>query len=118
MAEWLKAHAWKACLGETLTWVRIPLSPPVPLLQTLSRLRFHVRFQPTRFHHFHHTPLDNHLSQAQNHTSVANKKRISQFAMISALSLRAQIQTRFPSPFATYSPPALPPIFTALPHTA
>src|SRR5208337_965559 len=31
MAEWLKAHAWKACLGETLTWVRIPLSPPAPL---------------------------------------------------------------------------------------
>ena len=28
MAEWLKAHAWKACLGETLTWVRIPLAPP------------------------------------------------------------------------------------------
>src|SRR6202021_3032588 len=28
MAEWLKAHAWKACLGETLTWVRIPVSPP------------------------------------------------------------------------------------------
>src|SRR3954470_68548 len=28
VAEWLKAHAWKACLGETLTWVRIPLSPP------------------------------------------------------------------------------------------
>src|SRR4029450_38682 len=28
MTEWLKAHAWKACLGETLTWVRIPLSPP------------------------------------------------------------------------------------------
>ena len=28
MAEWLKAHAWKACLEETLTWVRIPLSPP------------------------------------------------------------------------------------------
>ncbi len=32
MAEWLKAHAWKACLGETLTWVRIPLSPPLLLL--------------------------------------------------------------------------------------
>ena len=31
MAEWLKAHAWKACLGETLTWVRIPLSPPSSL---------------------------------------------------------------------------------------
>src|SRR3546814_7775638 len=28
MAEWLKAHAWKACLRETATWVRIPLPPP------------------------------------------------------------------------------------------
>src|ERR1700722_3739366 len=30
MAEWLKAHAWKACLLERVTWVRIPLSPPLP----------------------------------------------------------------------------------------
>src|ERR1700757_945108 len=29
MAEWLKAHAWKACIGETLSRVRIPVSPPV-----------------------------------------------------------------------------------------
>src|SRR5260221_12661712 len=29
MAEWLKAHAWNACLLERVTWVRIPLSPPV-----------------------------------------------------------------------------------------
>ena len=28
MAEWLKAHAWKACKEETLSWVRIPFSPP------------------------------------------------------------------------------------------
>ena len=28
MAEWFKAHAWNACIGETLSWVRIPLSPP------------------------------------------------------------------------------------------
>src|ERR1700685_25960 len=28
MAEWLKAHAWKACIGETLSRFRIPLSPP------------------------------------------------------------------------------------------
>src|SRR5438045_5661888 len=34
MAEWLKAHAWKACLGETLTWVRIPLSPPLATRST------------------------------------------------------------------------------------
>ena len=24
----MKEHAWKACVGETLPWVRIPLSPP------------------------------------------------------------------------------------------
>ena len=30
MSEWLKEHAWKACVGETLPWVRIPLSPPIP----------------------------------------------------------------------------------------
>ena len=29
MAEWLKAHAWKACIRETVSWVRIPLPPPV-----------------------------------------------------------------------------------------
>ena len=38
MAEWLKAHAWKACLGETLTWVRIPLSPPYNLICREVRL--------------------------------------------------------------------------------
>ncbi|MDF2616800.1 MAG: hypothetical protein K0Q47_1455, partial [Sedimentibacter sp.] len=28
MSEWFKEHAWKACLRETVTGVRIPLSPP------------------------------------------------------------------------------------------
>ncbi len=27
MSEWFKEHAWKACVGETPPWVRIPLSP-------------------------------------------------------------------------------------------
>jgi hypothetical protein len=29
VAEWLKAHAWKVCVRETVPRVRIPLSPPV-----------------------------------------------------------------------------------------
>jgi hypothetical protein len=29
VAEWLKAHAWKACLRVSVTGVRIPVSPPV-----------------------------------------------------------------------------------------
>ena len=28
VAEWLKAHAWKACRRVTVSRVRIPLSPP------------------------------------------------------------------------------------------
>jgi hypothetical protein len=28
MAEWLMALAWKACIRETVSWVRIPLPPP------------------------------------------------------------------------------------------
>src|SRR5437763_7968 len=41
MAEWLKAHAWKACVRETVPWVRIPLSPPrwYPLTSTHVHLR-------------------------------------------------------------------------------
>src|SRR5262249_45172874 len=31
MSEWFKEHAWKACVGETLPRVRIPLSPPPSL---------------------------------------------------------------------------------------
>src|ERR1051326_5584720 len=27
MSEWFKEHAWKACVGVTQPWVRIPLSP-------------------------------------------------------------------------------------------
>jgi hypothetical protein len=45
MSEWLKEHAWKACVGETLPRVRIPLSPPnfAPL-----RLAERAVFRPPR----------------------------------------------------------------------
>src|SRR5262249_20100092 len=47
MAEWLKAHAWKACIRETVSWVRIPLPPPA--LRSLSfaavqKCRIFLRF--------------------------------------------------------------------------
>ena len=46
MSEWLKEHAWKACVGETLPRVRIPLSPPINLFQTLDlSVRSPVRLQ-------------------------------------------------------------------------
>ena len=37
MAEWLKAHAWKACKRETVSRVRIPLSPPFKQDNALTR---------------------------------------------------------------------------------
>src|SRR5262245_14944858 len=44
MSEWFKEHAWKACVGETLPWVRIPLSPPTFAKRPLrSRIRLASR---------------------------------------------------------------------------
>ena len=37
MAEWLKAHAWKACVRETVPWVRIPLPPPA-VFRSLTKM--------------------------------------------------------------------------------
>jgi hypothetical protein len=42
MAEWLKAHAWKACIGETLSRVRIPLSPPFIINNLCAGINRHV----------------------------------------------------------------------------
>src|SRR6202167_6675844 len=37
VAEWLKALAWKACIRETVSWVRIPPPPPMPFPKPFSR---------------------------------------------------------------------------------
>src|SRR5712692_1074342 len=37
VSERLKEHAWKACVGETQPWVRIPPSPPFSLPNWLLR---------------------------------------------------------------------------------
>ena len=36
MAEWFKAHAWKACKGAIPSWVRIPFSPPSKKVKFIS----------------------------------------------------------------------------------
>ena len=36
VSEWLKEHAWKACVGATLPRVRIPPSPPIHSHETLE----------------------------------------------------------------------------------
>src|SRR5271169_5483348 len=45
MAEWLKAHAWKACLLERVTWVRIPLSPPTSI-ESITYEEFYTEVNP------------------------------------------------------------------------
>ena len=40
VAEWLKAHAWKVCIGETLSRVRIPLPPPYSSSRPFTRVLF------------------------------------------------------------------------------
>ena len=39
VAEWLKAHAWNACMRETVSRVRIPLSPPLSSCEPVTRPR-------------------------------------------------------------------------------
>ena len=55
MAERFKAHAWKACLGETLSWVRIPLSPPsfkgLTLLRKLNKKKRDYCYIPILLEH-------------------------------------------------------------------
>src|SRR6056297_2364401 len=44
VAEWSKAHAWKACRRETVSRVRIPVSPP-PTPVFLVHPPFHNNFR-------------------------------------------------------------------------
>ncbi len=39
VAEWSKAHAWKACRRETVSRVRIPVAPPLAPKKRFSRSR-------------------------------------------------------------------------------
>src|SRR5687768_7814705 len=48
MSEWLKEHAWKACVGETLPRVRIPLSPPSSFARVKFRASFGGMASPTQ----------------------------------------------------------------------
>jgi hypothetical protein len=49
MAEWLKAHAWKACIRATVSWVRIPLPPPyfIDLIEFFGEYCDRCKFLPT-----------------------------------------------------------------------
>src|SRR5919202_5926721 len=42
VAEWLKAHAWKVCIRETVSRVRIPLPPPSDKFNCFSVLSVFV----------------------------------------------------------------------------
>ena len=48
VSEWLKEHAWKACVGLRLSRVRIPVSPPMYKVYILKSLS-------GNFHYIGHT---------------------------------------------------------------
>lgn len=49
MAEWFKAHAWKACLPSRVTRVRIPFLLPYQIKKKLSRTIFSIQTQMYKY---------------------------------------------------------------------
>ena len=49
MAEWFKAHAWKACWGSRPSGVRIPLPPPLKKINFFLNANYLVA--ETKFKH-------------------------------------------------------------------
>jgi hypothetical protein len=45
VAEWLKAHAWKVCIRETVSRVRIPPCPPFYLAHVIDFIDLYQGFQ-------------------------------------------------------------------------
>ncbi len=43
MSEGLKEHAWKACIRESVSWVRIPLSPFFLLFSSILKISIHKK---------------------------------------------------------------------------
>ena len=60
MQEWLNWHAWKACVRETVPWVRIPLSPQMFYTYILKSLNDGT--------HYYGSSHD-HLSRLKEHNS-------------------------------------------------
>ncbi len=83
VAERLKAHAWKACIGETLSWVRIPPPPP-----SSSRATNRRRSSITE-HSFHgiHTSRQTCLAGGVTHVS-GTKRHLSLRPRIAAFPVR------------------------------
>src|SRR5262249_9167754 len=89
MAEWLKAHTWKACIRETVSWVRIPLPPPVRPYHTVS-------FCITSSHSTHEYHNENGALPASGR--VMASLAVAPFAMVRAMGNGGQfLSVRFES---------------------
>lgn len=64
MAEWSKAHAWKVCRRGTVSRVRIPFSPPPPVINVLKYICYmglrllSPTSSPTSIEGWSHRPFD------------------------------------------------------------
>ena len=66
VAERLKAHAWKACIGETLSRVRIPLPPPARCAPPFAIVRPSPLNPPIKCHFLEKIPLYTFVSIRHN----------------------------------------------------
>jgi hypothetical protein len=104
----LKAHAWKACLGETLTWVRIPLSPPSLLSMGESAFVNQTRVSATSHSWFttHRQCSSNCHGECPSKPIPASRKSALRFVqqtearpIVGHLDIRVSFATSYRNPF-------------------
>ena len=109
VAEWSIAHAWKACLGESLTRVRIPLSPPLPCREPTigrpqarkapsSRAIFQMPSEPRRLRDTSKAVSERNLSlitrTPPSAVRVQNSLRLQRFGPIDGPEVRGRYSTQ------------------------
>ena len=78
MAEWSKAHAWKACKRVIVSWVRIPSSPPNSDFRRNCRPfgRFFLGFGAAKPRYFQGGRLE--IGRGESRTFLFSKNRFNQ----------------------------------------
>src|SRR3954452_17650172 len=90
MAERLKAHAWKACVRESVPWVRIPLPPPTTVYGVLPASTKPLKSLDFRLFHLYGPPLIYTLMHSELVDNVVDRGPLGMAKTMTATAARNQ----------------------------